>query len=811
MKNLLTFIFLLISSLSICQTISQKNSVLITSTSVSDNSITINWSPFSGSTNFIIYRKLKSETSWGTSIGSTTSNSFTDNTISPNNYYEYKIVRSSSQGTGYGYIASGKDISNIDYRGRIILLVDNTFTSSLSSHLSQLENDLILDGWMVSRLDLPRSTSISTIKSNIISIYNSDPTTKGVYIVGHLAVPYSGNLNPDGHGDHLGAWPCDGYYGELNGTWTDASNPPNNSQSSRNWNDANDGKFDQNSFPNSLELFVGRVDMFNMTQNGGAFGYYQGLSESQVLGNYLTRSHNFKIKQFTPQFRGAVFDNFYDVSNEPLSSSGYKSISSLVGSSNFTDLAPTGNAFSTYINNNSYLWTYACGGGTWVSASNVGNTDQYAGSGGQFSFGGIFNMTFGSYFGDWDITNGFLGAPLASGGLTNVWSGRPHWWFHHMGMGDPIGYSTIISINNNSTYDPVSSYSSSKIVMNLLGDPSLRQIMITPPSNLQFSNVGGMIGFSWTPSPDPVIGYNIYEITPSSIIRVNTNIVPSTNYTSTIPYSTGKTYMVRSVKLETTVTGTYYNMSLGTKSITTNIVPQIVKISPRVFLGGCYNSITGLMTDSLRPILPLSSPYQSMGYVHVANSRIETISPNVLLSTGSNAIVDWIIVELRSSNNTILSTRTGLLQRDGHIVDMDGVSPLEFDIPSGSYKVSVVHRNHLGVMTLSTQSLSNSPTNLDFRFIQLYGTNSMNSQNCLWPGDSNFDKQIKYTGSGNDRDGILIKVGSSTPNNISSGYHNEDINMDGLVKYTGSSNDRDIILITIGGSTPNNVRTQQIP
>jgi hypothetical protein len=142
---------------------------------------------------------------------------------------------------------------------------------------------------------------------------------------------------------------------------------------------------------------------------------------------------------------------------------------------------------------------------------------------------------------------------------------------------------------------------------------------------------------------------------------------------------------------------------------------------------------------------------------------------------------------------------------------MDGVSPLEFDIPSGSYKVSVVHRNHLGVMTLSTQSLSNSPTNLDFRFIQLYGTNSMNSQNCLWPGDSNFDKQIKYTGSGNDRDGILIKVGSSTPNNISSGYHNEDINMDGLVKYTGSSNDRDIILITIGGSTPNNVRTQQIP
>ena len=62
------------------------------------------------------------------------------------------------------------------------------------------------------------------------------------------------------------------------------------------------------------------------------------------------------------------------------------------------------------------------------------------------SMGGVFNMAFGSYFGDWDNKNNFLRAHLASGqGLTNVWAAIPNWYFHHMGMGDPIGYSATLT------------------------------------------------------------------------------------------------------------------------------------------------------------------------------------------------------------------------------------------------------------------------------------------------------------------------------------------------------------------------------
>ena len=50
------------------------------------------------------------------------------------------------------------------------------------------------------------------------------------------------------------------------------------------------------------------------------------------------------------------------------------------------------------------------------------------------------------------------------------------------------------------------------------------------------------------------------------------------------------------------------------------------------------------------------------------------------------------------------------------------------------------------------------------------------------------------------------------PNNTVTGqYAKEDANMDGTVKYTGSTNDRDPILVNVGSTTPNNTRTEQVP
>jgi hypothetical protein len=76
------------------------------------------------------------------------------------------------------------------------------------------------------------------------------------------------------------------------------------------------------------------------------------------------------------------------------------------------------------------------------------------------------------------------------------------------------------------------------------------------------------------------------------------------------------------------------------------------------------------------------------------------------------------------------------------------------------------------------------------------------------------DAQLKYTGSVNDRDAILVRIGGSVPTAIVNGYYLEDVNLNGQVKYTGGSNDREFILVNIlsmpGGSVLS-TRPEQLP
>ena len=569
-----TFLILacLVSSFQLlAQTSSQRAAVLLSATVQSNPpSITLNWTSVSNTSSISIYRKLKTSSSWGSSIAnpSSSSTSYQDYGVSIGTAYEYKVVRVSNGVTGTGYIASGIEVQPVDYRGKMILLVDNTLAPNMVNELNQLENDLKADGWAVLRSDVSRTASASSIKSIIQGHYNSDPqNVKALYLIGHVPVPYSGNQAPDGHSEHVGAWPCDGYYGELTGSWTDNSVNNNGAQRSANRNIPGDGKFDQSSFPSDLELQVGRVDMYDMT----AFSS----SEGQLLRNYLNRAHSFKIKGWSPQNRALMFDNLQWVAN-PLAGSGWRNMGPLVGASNITNANQNGTQFQSLVNGESYLWTYSSGGGsqlyesgqiTFNGANNVGTTQNYASNS---SMGGVFNMSCGSYFGDWDNKNNFLRAPIAKGdALTSVWSGIPAWYFHHMGQGENIGYSVMLTMNNSSLYTPITEGwqgSIGKVHLGLMGDPSLRMQMIAPPTNLSVTNNGGTAAFAWSASPESgLAGYHIYRFSSTgAITRLTSNPVSGTSYSNgSIPFEAGKQYMVRAVKLTVNNSGSYYNLSLG--------------------------------------------------------------------------------------------------------------------------------------------------------------------------------------------------------------------------------------------------------
>lgn len=785
-----------ISSNSIPPPTPSTNVSLLVQATALTNSITLSWTSYTSATGYTIHRKLKSSTSWGNSIASLSGSStqWIDNSATSNTYYEYRITRSSSSGTAYGYVSSSIQLGPIEYRGRMILVVDNTFTTSLSTQISNLQDDLKKDGWNVTRIDVSRTATPSSIRSQIQTIYNSDPTNvKSVLLLGHVPVYRSGNIAPDEHSAI--PWACDAYYGEMNNTW---STPPT-------------------SLPSDVELEVGRIDLFNLPSFG--------VTEQQLLSNYLTKLHNFKVRQIIPQNRMLIQDNLTWVSN-PLAETAYRTAGPLVGASNITDI-PAYN-FPNYVSRmpDSWLWGYYSGGGSYNSADGIGNTTNFVSTQNNV----IFNMCMGSYFGNWDCNSGvpnwnnntdnLMRATIASGqALTNVYAGQPNWFFHHMGLGDNIGYSTRISMNNrtsNSTYLPQnggwSGQGYTTIHLGLMGDPSLRMNYVSPPTNLVISQSGSNLTFTWSPSSQTVDGYYLYKIVSGVPTRAHPNLITANTITGNFDNTVGTEYMVRAVKLENNTSGTYFNLSLGTTSTVSQQAP--ISISIKIFLQGAYNGVN--MNDNLRSggLIPLLDPYPSIGYQHVGGSGTSTTN-SVLSTSGNNAIVDWVVVEIRNSSTPSqrVYTTSALIQRDGDVVSTDGVSPLILPIPSGQYHVAIKHRNHLGAMTELPINITNGTT-LDFSLINTWGSQGMvtiGSVKALWAGDVNFDGTLKYTGQDNDRDLILSRIGGTTPTDVVIGYFPEDINMSSVTKYTGQDNDRDIILLNIGGTVPTSTRSSQIP
>jgi hypothetical protein len=521
--------------------------------------ITLKWNSDQYATGYSIARR--SGNSWNTvaSVGGST-HSWTDSNVSVGQSYEYRITKTTSRGyKGASFLLAGINAPLKDNLGKVILVVDNTYASQLNAELQRLEWDLAGDGWTVLRRNVSRSDSVTSVKQVIRDAYNSDPANvKAAFLFGHVPVPYSGNLAPDGHGDHVGAWTADLYYGDMDGGWSDSS--VNNTGAHKPWNHnrPGDGKFDQSNMPSDVEIAVGRVDFHNMTCYANKT---PARSELDLLRAYLNKDHNFRHRVFTVARRGLVCDNFGERDGEAFAASGWRNFGAFFGADNVTKVS-YGNYFSTLASQD-YLWSYGTGGGSWYSCNGIGTSDDFATT----EIRSVFTMFLGSYFGDWDNESAFLRAALGSGyALTTSWAGRPHWFYHQMGLGEPIAVSTVASQNN--VYGPAidgSGWYSRQVHAALLGDPTLRMHPVIPPGNLRGTSSGGTMQLTWNGSTDSNLqGYHVYRgYGPASgFTRLTSSPVSNTSFTDS-NYSSGAVYMVRAIKLEQSGSGTYYNASQG--------------------------------------------------------------------------------------------------------------------------------------------------------------------------------------------------------------------------------------------------------
>ncbi|HMC97201.1 MAG TPA: right-handed parallel beta-helix repeat-containing protein, partial [Flavobacteriales bacterium] len=220
-------------------------------------------------------------------------------------------------------------------------------------------------------------------------------------------------------------------------------------------------------------------------------------------------------------------------------------------------------------------------------------------------------------------------------------------------------------------------------------------------------------------------------------------------------------------------------------------VTQAYTVGARVFLGGAMNWGSGLMRDNLRQqgLIPATEPYSAMG-ISLENPGA-SLTGSLLLATGAQAIVDWVVLELRNNDAgyTVAGRRAALLRANGDVIAVDGSAQIPFNVPAMDKYLVVRHRNHLSAMA-STPIASNGQTvDMTSGVLSMYGTEPLQligSERGLWPGESSMDGTVRYTGTDNDRDPVLVAIGASIPSNVVQGYSASDVNLDGWVKYTGS-------------------------
>jgi len=280
------------------------------------------------------------------------------------------------------------------------------------------------------------------------------------------------------------------------------------------------------------------------------------------------------------------------------------------------------------------------------------------------------------------------------------------------------------------------------------------------------------------------------------------------------------------------------NPSVCDTALVTLRIENPLSFLPKVYLQGSLYNVTysnsptntivdSLMRDDLRVkgLIPLTSPYTAWNPTITASP----LASSVLTVTGRNAIVDWVFVELRNAANSsqVLVSQAALLQRDGDVVALDGISSLELIALNGtSYYVAIRHRNHLGVMTASPVAITTSGTTIDYRkpstatyviaaqSIHQSQVNVLQGK-ALWAGNALPDNKVVYQGTENDSEAIRMKImnapGNQTlmlPIYLLTGYYPEDVDMNGTVVYAGTGNDVEFIYQNIIKNHPGNLLLQ---
>lgn len=530
-----------------------------------------------------IYRREFGTASWGSPLAVNYLPSRFTNSVTPGIRYEYKV--------GAGSIVAANADRPVEHRGKVILIAAKSVTNTLAIELEMFRTNLVGDGWTVIRRDVPDHSdsnwssnvpNMAAIKSFIVNVWNTSPSTnlpQAVILIGHIPIPHSGLLNPDGHGER--GLPADGYYGDVDGVFTDTTvhQPCAIATMScgcepRHDNFIGDGRWDQNRWPpnsggvGALELAVGRIDCANLPIFTNATYVSSLKGEIDLLRQYLNKNDKYRRKVVSPSQR--VLTGTYFAQNDQSISmirDGIRIGSRLFGLS--PDKIINGDGFFP---ENGSLW--AVNGGFGSPRHMQGSNNLFHATSldvnGDVTFiapqnepqGGFFSIH-GSCLMDFQYSDQLMRSLMAVNSAFNygvMWypavaGGGMLLQFERIALGDTVGSCFVQSVNETT---------SNNVYLSWMGDPTLRLQILAPAKDLLVSTNQNDVILSWSNSPES-LKYFVYRSTNNldgPFHRIS-GVVEGTRFVDgTAPIATN-TYMVRALELRITGSGSFTNLSQG--------------------------------------------------------------------------------------------------------------------------------------------------------------------------------------------------------------------------------------------------------
>ncbi|MHC4607945.1 MAG: C25 family cysteine peptidase, partial [Planctomycetota bacterium] len=171
--------------------------------------------------------------------------------------------------------------------GTVVILVEDRVEPEIRDELALHKSDLEGEGYSVV---IQLVDSAANTAQNIRSILQGTSGISGAYLVGDLAIISYRNTNDfDGR---TATFPCDIYYMDIDGTWSDSNS---------------DGYLDGHSGDRGLEIWVGRIKTGNVSYIG---------SEIPVMKRFFEKCHEYRCGILASSERAMLYEKDDDWSSQ---------------------------------------------------------------------------------------------------------------------------------------------------------------------------------------------------------------------------------------------------------------------------------------------------------------------------------------------------------------------------------------------------------------------------------------------------------------------------------------------------------------